>query len=245
MSIAVSDIIIDLKAALDAEGSGYYTDAEDFIPAINRAQDFVVAVFNKAFAENKLSEENLRELIDIKLYQLSTSSSLTFTANQLNEVWSITAIYPLPRTSPAAITPLAPSASSQEYAGTNHFLGGDKSAKKRTLEDWNDTEGSPFEKGNTIISTGDLVEYAYLPFSSQDVTNIIIRPDIHDEPCAVAFLMYPARVTTSASTVPLPSVCRNLMSSRALRYIAEKQGDQSTALTVADADVKELIDLLT
>ena len=49
--ILASDIIADLKAALDAEGSDYYTEAQDYIPAINRAMDYIVTVFNKAFAE--------------------------------------------------------------------------------------------------------------------------------------------------------------------------------------------------
>lgn len=243
--INVSDIIVDMKAALDAEGSDYYTDAQDYIPAINRAMDHVVAIFNKAFSENKLSEENLRELIEIKLYQLSSSSTLTFTAQDLDDVWTISAIYPTPRTIPITITPLTPSASSQEYASTNKFLGGTKSAKKRTLEDWNDTEGNPFEKGNTSISSGDLVEYAYLPFSSQTVTNILIRPSLINGVCGVAFLMYPPRVVDNGDTVPFPSVVRNLMSSKALRYIAEKQGDNSTLLFVTDNDVKELTELLT
>jgi len=244
--INVSDIVIDMKAALDAEGSDYYTEAEDYIPAINRAMDHVIAIFNRAFSENKLSEENLRELIDIKLYQLSSSSSLTFTAETLNDVWTISAIYPLPRTLPLVPTPpLSTSASSQEYASTNKFLGGNKSAKKRTLEDWNDTEGNPFEKGNTTIITGDLVEYAYLPFSSQTITNIIIRPAINNGVCGVAFLMYPPRVEDSAGRIPFPSVVRNLLSSKALRYISEKQGDSSTLLSVTDIDVKELTELLT
>lgn len=244
--INVSDIIVDMKAALDAEGSDYYTDAQDYIPAINRAMDHVVAIFNKAFSENKLSEENLRELIDIKLYQLSTTSTLTFDQASLDAVWSILAVYPSPRTSPDPLTPaITPGATSQEYAGNNKFLGGVKSAKKRTLESWNDTENNPFEKGNMTITTGDLVEYAFLSFSTQGTTYIILRPTPTDGVCGVAFLMYPPRVVDNGDTVPFPSVMRNLMSSKALRYIAEKQGDNSTLLSVTDNDVKELTELLT
>ena len=250
--INVSDIIVDMKAALDAEGSDYYTDAQDYIPAINRAMDHVVAIFNKAFSENKLSEENLRELIDIKLYQLSTTSTLTFDQVSLDAVWSILAVYPSPRTSPDPLTPaITPGATSQEYAGNNKFLGGVKSAKKRTLESWNDTENNPFEKGNMTITTGDLVEYSFLSFSThlsfstQETTYIILRPTPTDGVCGVAFLMYPPRVEDNADTVPFPSVMRNLVSSKALRYIAEKQGDNSTLLSVTDNDVKELTELLT
>lgn len=242
--ILASDIIVDLKAALDAEGSDYYTEAQDYIPAINRAMDYIVTVFNKAFAENKLSEENLRELIQIKLYQLSSTSSLTFDAQELATIWSVYALYPKPRTTPASITPLTPSTESQEIANAT-FLGGDKSTKRRTLEDWNDTEGNPFESGNSIVTTGDLVEYAHLSFASQAVTYIQIRPDIPNAVCAVAFLNYPTHVEDAADGIPFPAVLRNMVTSRALHYIATKQGDNTTAMSISDRETMELINLLT
>jgi hypothetical protein len=252
MAIAVSDIVVDLKAALDAEGSDRYTFNQDYLPAINRAVDFIVSVFNKAFADNKLSEENLRELIEIKIYQLSSTSTLTFTSDELTVIWSIFAIYPFPRTFPATITPLASSASSAEFitgtppntSPTYSFLGGDKSAKRKTLEQWVDAEANPFEKGNTSITATDLVEYAFLSFSNQNGTNIIIRPGIANEPCAVAFLNNPTPVESDGDEVQFPQALKNMLVSKALMYIAQKQGDNTTLFSVTDKDVKELIVLL-
>ena len=242
--ILASDIIKDLKAALDAEGSDHYTDAQDYIPAINRAMDYIIAIFNKAFAENKLSEENLRELISIQLYQLSNQSTLTFTAQELEEIWSIYAIYPNPRTNPLTITPLASNEASQKLTGAT-FLGGIKSAKRRTLEEWNDVEGNPFESGNTVVTTGDLVEYGYLSFASQDLTIIMVRPDIKDSVCAVAFLNYPPRITANTDSIPLPAVLSNMISSKALHFISVKQGDSTTLNQITDKELKELIELFT
>jgi hypothetical protein len=61
--IPVQTIVDRVTSILDAEGSDRYLFDQDFKPAINLTKDWVVAVFNKAFADKKLSEENLKELV--------------------------------------------------------------------------------------------------------------------------------------------------------------------------------------
>ena len=60
--IAVSTVIERMQAILDAEGSTRYTFDRDYKPAINYAIEYYCSVFNSAFGNNKLTEENLREL---------------------------------------------------------------------------------------------------------------------------------------------------------------------------------------
>ena len=95
--IAVSEIVSRINAALDAEGSGRYTFSRDFQPAINYAIEFYVSVFNSAFGDNKLSEENLRELVRTRIWQTSEDSRVFFnTDDTVEEVWSILAVMPNP-----------------------------------------------------------------------------------------------------------------------------------------------------
>jgi len=95
--IAVTNIIERVIAALDAEGSDRYSFSRDFQPAINYAIEFYVSVFNSAFGENKLSEENLRELVRTRVWQTSQYSRINFSiGDTVEEVWSILAVMPRP-----------------------------------------------------------------------------------------------------------------------------------------------------
>lgn len=260
--INTSEIVSSLNAALDAEGSDHYRFEQDYRPAINYAIDYIVTLFNKAFADNKLTEENLRELIKIELYRASKNSTLTFTQEELNEVWSIHAIYPNPRyaTLTADPTPIvdddAEGGQSVKLLGYK-FLGGVDSASKSTVEQWNDNEGNPFAKGNSVITSGHLVAYSYLSFSNQDLymagdppapvvgTEILIRPDIANKVVAVAFLNYPDRVVNDDDDIQFPRSLSNLLVSRALMFISFKQGDSTNLYSLTDKDVKELLKSLT
>ena len=96
MSILVSDIVSRCESALDAEGFERYLFDNDYRPAINYAMEWIVSVFNKAFAENKLSEESMRELVFAKVFITSAHSRINLNdLNSINnEVWSILAVYP-------------------------------------------------------------------------------------------------------------------------------------------------------
>ena len=260
--INVSDILSDLRAALDAEGSDYYRWEGDFRPAINYAIDYIVTLFNKAFSDNKLTEENLRELIKIEIFRASKNSTLTFTSQELDAVWSIHAIYPNPRyatltQNPTPITPDATTEGRSVRLLGYKYLGGTDAASKSTVEEWNENEGNPFANGNSVVTSGGLVTYAYLSFSNQDLyeegnppamvtgTEIMIRPDVSNKVVAVAFLNYPTRVVGEGDTIQLPRSVQNLLVNRALMFISFKQGDNTTLYAVSDKDTKELIKALT
>ena len=72
-----------------------------------------------------------------------------------------------------------------------------------------------------------------------------LNADIPNAVCAVAFLTYPTHVEDAADEIPFPAVLRNMVTSRALHYIAIKQGDNTTAMSVSDREIMELINLLT
>ena len=95
MPIPYLTITSQLASALDAENSQRYTDNEDFIPAINYAIDYVTIAFNSIFSQKKLSEEVLKELTYVKVWQASLLSRVAFDSVKVGmDLWSILAIYP-------------------------------------------------------------------------------------------------------------------------------------------------------
>ena len=100
--IPVQTIVDRCNFALDAEGSGRYLFEQDFKPAINSSIEWLVAVFNRVFAEKKLSEENLRELIKTRVFLASAFSRLNLDKDSLDgdSLWTILRVMPSPRVYP-------------------------------------------------------------------------------------------------------------------------------------------------
>jgi len=93
--IPVQDIVNRVASMLDAEGSDRYLFDQDYRPAINSAKDWVLAVFKKIFSEKAISEESLRELVVIRVFQTSSFSRIALEQPTLgDEIWSILSVNP-------------------------------------------------------------------------------------------------------------------------------------------------------
>ena len=68
MSIPYSAIKSAVLAKLDAEGSDYYNDQLDLIPALNLAQSELITALNSKLGAKKFSEEYYRGLIKNRIY---------------------------------------------------------------------------------------------------------------------------------------------------------------------------------
>ena len=60
--------------ALDAEGSDYYRDDLDYIPAINAAIQWLTSVVNLALGGDKLGEEFFRDIAFSGIFQIPEAS---------------------------------------------------------------------------------------------------------------------------------------------------------------------------
>ena len=76
--IPVQNLVDFMKFELDAEGSDRYLFDQDFKPAINSAMNWLVSVFNRAFENDKLSSENLRDLIKTRVWVANNFSRIKF-----------------------------------------------------------------------------------------------------------------------------------------------------------------------
>lgn len=247
--IPVQTIVDRVTSILDAEGSDRYLFDQDFKPAINLTKDWVVAVFNKAFADKKLSEENLKELVQTKVWTTSTFSRINIDPSVVN-VWSVLGIIPKPTVYPASSTPTIganPDTSTLETGVS--YISSDFSARRLTIEEWNENKNNVFEAGNNVLTTS-FTEYAYLnqgDYSSTNYTTageIEIRPAIPTEFLAVTYLRYPTDVNVIGDNVEFPQTLTDLIVNKVLNYISFKQGDQTNLFSVSGAEVATLVKLM-
>ncbi len=210
--IQVQDLVDAMKFELDAEGSDRYLFDTDFKPAINSAMNWLVSVFNRAFEENKLSGENLRDLIKTRIWVANNFSRVKFDENVVNEkLWSYLAVIPKPVVYPNQAPPTLPNDYTSIFMPDVAYVKSDFSASKLTIEKWNENKKNIFEPGNNLM-TNELVNYAYLTDIdySTDTTytqdkEIEIRPDVSGEFVALSYLKVPSDVVTINDTIEFPN----------------------------------------
>lgn len=251
--IAVQSIVDKIKSALDAENSDRYLFDQDFKPAINHGIDFIVTVFDSAFAAKKFSEENLRDLTFIKVWQANMLSRIAFDESAVgHKLWTIFAVFPKPECFPSnSINPLVNQYQSR-YIIDKTFRSSDFDAKRLTLEEWNESARNPFMEGNKVITHPSIVEYAYLNFSNYNSTTytptdgkeIEVRPSVAGEYVAMAYLKYPTPVALITDNVEFPNLLTDMITAAALNWISWKQGDGTTLNLVSEKDVQQLASMM-
>jgi len=247
--ISVQTIVDRMRAVLDAENSDRYTFDQDFRPAINSSIEWLQAVFNKAFAEKKLTEENLRDLIIKVVYQTNSFSRVNFNEQDLGfKVWSLLSINPEPVVYPssATITPVS-SPEISLYRSDLSYVKGRYSAKRLTLEEWEENVDNIFEAGNDRLLNSFKI-YAFLGWVSYGSTSYRaggpeteIRPDIPNQFVGITFLKYPTPVSSITDSVEFPETLLDLIYTKALNFISFKQGDQTNLYSVTSQDIMILV----
>lgn len=249
--ISVQKIVDLMKFQLDAEGSDRYLFDQDFKPSINSTIQWLVYVFNRAFEQNKLTAENLRELIRVKVFVANNFSRIKFDEVAVGDkLWSYLGIFPEPVTYPANILPPAlVNDFTSIYMDDVSFVSSEYSANKLTIEKWNLNKKNIFQPGN-LIMTGDFKSYAYISevdYSSSNYAQekeITIRPDVSGKFVAISYLKVPDEVTVINSNIEFPDNLTTLFVQKALNFISIKQGDNTNLFGVSDRDVSRLIKLI-
>jgi len=243
--------VVDLmKFQLDSEGSDRYLFSTDFKPAINSAIKWLVFVFNRAFESNKFSGENLRDLIKTRIWVANSFSRVSFDEAIVGDkLWSYLGVHPEPTVYPNGVPPVQPNVYTSAFIPSLSYISSDYSAKKLTLEQWNENKKNLFAAGNTTL-TGDLKSYAYLTDVNYASTlylqakEIEVRPSVASEFLAITYLKVPSDITLITDNIEFPSSLVTLLVQKSLNFIAIKQGDQTTLFSVTDKDVNLLINLI-
>ena len=248
--IQVSALIPEIKSVLDAEGSSRYTFDRDFKFAINYATRFWISVMNGLLGRNKLSEENLRELVKTKVFQTSKYSRIYFSSTDLNEeIWSILAVYPEPELDPATSPLPNPTPENSLFVPDTVFVKSEYDANRLTAEEWSKMKKNIFLAGNPVLESTDFKNYAYRNFSTDrpgdDPTEILeeieISPDLDNQLVAVKYLAYPQEVTAESDNVPFPKSMFDLMVQKSAHFVSLKQGDGTNLWSVSQNEIQQLI----
>ncbi len=249
--ISVQTVVDRMKSVLDAEGSDRYLFDQDFKPAINSSIDWLVSVFNSAFSDSKLSEEDLRELVKTTIWQTNAYSRIFLNELDLGyKIWSILAVYPKPTITPTTTPPVLPSPEISTFMGGISYLSSSNSAKRLTIEKWNKNDKNVFSAGNSIL-TGSLESYAYLghiDYRSSTYNSggeeIEIRPSLNGEFVGVALLKSPDKISSISDSIEFPETILDLLFQKALNFVAYKQGDRTSLYSVTNQDIATLVKLM-
>ena len=250
--ILVNQVTPRIISALDAEGSGRYSFGRDYAPAINYAVEYLVAVFNFAFAQNKLSEENLRELVFQRIWQTSKFSRISFNpADTGGEIWSILRVSPEPLLDPN-ISPL-PNLTPQNslFVPNVKFIRSKYSASRLTSEEWTDGENNIFMPGNAVVTNG-FKSYGYQNFiinkpgniPANIIPEIEVRPYLDNQLVAVQYLLYPAPVTLETDVIMFPKSLTNILVDKSLSFISRKQGDGTNLYAITEKEIATLVSIM-
>lgn len=236
---------------LDAEGSDRYTWDRDFQYAIPAAVDATVSIMNAAYSQNKLSEEALRDLTLMRIFQASNFSRVAFDFTQMGHyLWTVLAVHPNPVLIPSNYVIPAVTDESTLLSDAS-FRSATYSAKRITAEEWAMKERNPFIAGSPLMTCAGLMDYAYINFTNyvggytltRSATEIEIAPAIPGQAVAVRYAKMPTLPATAASDIELPNELTNLVTNLTLKFIGIKQGDIAN-YQVSDKDVKELTTLM-
>jgi len=266
--INATDIVVRMESALDAENSltvnGRYNWNRDFKPAINYAQEWMVSLFSAVFAENKFTEENLADLLNIRIWKTNKYSRFVFQPSVVgHKLWTTIGVYPNPEIYPN--TPIVQTDLFQSvYSFAHSYIKAYKSAKRITSEEVNLNRKNPFAAGNEVTICDELIECAYKTttnfaggYNSATGTDIngnealLFEPEISLYPdtryanvnVAMEYLKFPTSVVNLTDNIEFPLSMANIIIEKSLEWIAYKQGT-SELKQVTKEDIAKLTVLM-
>jgi hypothetical protein len=249
--ISALELRQQMAFALDAEGSDYYRDDLDYIPAINAAIKWLTSVVNLTLGSDKMGEEFFRDVAYSGVFQTSQYSRVSLTTFP-SEAWTILSVFPLPTTGLTGLpNPNIPDTESGHRPDLK-YITSVNDCKRLTVEEWSRNRDNPFEagyEGNSISSV--LTRYCYLsPYNHSSLNSgvlsqeVEIRPAIPNSLVAIFWIKKPELITTINDNIEFPSSTFQLLFNKALQYIAYKQGDGSTIMTATQQDMQLLLSVI-
>ena len=255
MAIDSSYIWGVVKAKIDEENpdaNARYTWANDGIPNINSAMDFIVAVFNSIFAQKKLSEECLSDLIRNRVYITSEYGRVTFAKGTPSDILWSTLAFHLPITYAGTLSTHSDLTTSV-LCESARFLTGVTVAKRLTAEEWDLNLTNDFTSGSTrifptsayrsdvnYISSGTSPNFTYpteyeLRYAAAPYVNLPIAWEYLKKPNYLTLANNP---NPGTGDIQLPAPISNILIDRVWELIGEKEGDD---IKTMDAVMNEVI----
>lgn len=224
--ILASDLIQDMRAAVDAEDTTYYRNSADYFPAINKAVRSVVSLMDKVLSSSRLSDDALREISKFMVKDANEGAVL-IPVKDMQNVWAVTLVSPNPTLDQAGV-----------------LVDFDKSAERVSLEEWAKASGNPFASGNSVV-TGDFASYGYITYATNTGTVIKVRPKDSVTKILVGYLEVVKDVNLESDIIALPKSLYSMVLEKALWFLSYKQGDQTNLAQMSNTEISNLTNLFT
>ena len=239
--IKASDVFYDVKSFLDDDSSGRYDEVKDLVPAINNAVLYLIAVFNAAFEQKKLSPEVLSDLSVNKILTVTGTNTKKCDISDITDWWTIFGVEPDPLVTGSPVT---------LDETRNRF------AARLSLEQWNDALADPFSPGTGVSILSAFVRPGYLgpgQYYGDGKKYIMIRPGsaFSADNVAIWYLKNPTKVVDGTSNVEFPEVLHGLLVQKTLNYLSMQHGEvggyrgSGTKYgSITDQEIKTLVSLM-
>lgn len=247
MPIPVATLLDRVKAAVDGEGSDYWTFDRDYKPAINDGIELIVGLINSIEGTTKFTDDFFKEIKYTSVFVPSDTSRIGFEQASTGypfDVWTILSVMPQATVSP---TFSATSGNVATYLPAIKFIESDYSAKRLNQEEWYINKKNPFAAGNSLqdMHCAELLEYAYLGFADYGVVTgerkeIEIRPSVVDTNVGVTCIIVPPKVTVTGDTIPFSMQYINLFAKATLNSLMQKAGDNTTLYQISVTDLSTI-----
>lgn len=242
MAVKASTLFSRVRSFLDDDNSARYTEADDLVPAINSAIDYLVAVFSAAFEQSKVQPEVLSELAEVFIYtpsvtggtaRINLNDEAGGTIDWLEEVWTHIGVDPNPTVDGNDLS-----------ESVNRF------AHRLTLKEWNYALEDPFAPGYSSVPS-DFQRVAYTGPSNlfgDGNQYILLRPGtLFDEASnrvGVWVLKKHPAITAGTSNILFPVSLHELIVQKTLFYLSYQHKADSRYTQVTANEIKELITLM-
>ena len=253
-----------IAAELDAEGSEHYTDAQDYIPAINKAMEWICAAIGARYGEARFSEKALVYLLRNGIWQTNKygrfklDDSTNPNYRTPNPVWDIFSIICEPRIVPAGAGPIVLPDYESRYRFNLSYAGGGKPCKRLSGEQVTEGEFNTFAAGSKTLQNTAFRSYSYSvvgtidgrqpPQGAYDAAHweVQLGPEAltANALVAVTYCLAPEHVDNTSVTLPFPEAVADLLIAKAGSYISIKQGDGTSQFGVSEALTAQLYNLV-
>jgi hypothetical protein len=227
------DVNNKIQTALDADDSGRYP-WERVRDAVNYGIDFLMLLFDQALAEDKISEESLR---DVTVTATLTSDAYSRVDISSLDLWSILAVFPK---STDLATPSVPGSAVSSLIDT-------KSAKRLTIEEWGQRKRNCFMAGNNIMCVEELKDYGYL---SPVDDYVYVSPDlVSGDNVGIVYLKNPTKMENSdvalESDIEFPVSVEDILVQKALTFIGMREAGEQLTYSLSSAELQQLVTVMT
>lgn len=231
---------------MDSEGSDRFNFDRDYIFAINSSIEWVTGLINSIYSKDKFPSKYLEELTKLKVFKTSNKSRIYLNETVIgHSIWNILAVYPKIEYTGSLTT--QPNLTVSIYCPNAVFSKSSKSAKRLTVEQWNERDKNIFLSGSQYFENinSELTDYAYLdPMTYESNPEIEISPVVNNETVAISYLKKPTSITAITDSIEFPLSLTDLFVQKTLNYISIKE-NEITLKQLTDSNIKTLIQIFT